>query len=72
MSTITLSRTTYQRLHRYARGYMSGTAKRLPDGRMSVPVDDDVVVRMDQLRKDHESDDQIILRMMNDWDRRNQ
>jgi hypothetical protein len=62
--TIILSDRSNRHLRRWAKGRMANTASPLPGGFWLVPVDDEIVARINELRMIGESDDQVIWRMM--------
>ncbi len=63
-NTIILSDRTRRHLGRFAKGTMGGGAAPLPGGFWQVPVDDEVAARINEMRRDGESDDQVIWREM--------
>ena len=67
-NTLILSATTYRRLHRYARGPMTKGGVPHPGGLVALPIDADIVARVAELRGPDETDEDVILRMMNAWD----
>ena len=62
--TIILSDRTHRHLGRFATGTMGGGAAALPGGFWQVPVDDEVATRINEMRRNFESDDQVIWREM--------
>lgn len=62
--TIVLSDRSNRHLRRWAKGRMANTASPLPGGFWLVPVDDEIVARINELRIAGESDDQVVWRMM--------
>ena len=62
--TIILSDRSNRHLRRWAKGSMADTASPLPGGFWLVPVDDEIVARINELRVKGETDDQVIWRMM--------
>ncbi|MCF6283624.1 MAG: hypothetical protein L3K26_00310 [Candidatus Hydrogenedentes bacterium] len=62
--TIVLSDRSNRHLRRWAKGRMANTASPLPGGFWLVPVDDEIVARINELRITGESDDQVVWRMM--------
>ena len=58
--TIILSDRSNRHLHRWAKGRMAKTASPLPGGFWLVPVDDEIVTRINELRIAGESDDQVV------------
>ncbi|NOX41486.1 MAG: hypothetical protein GXP05_13560 [Alphaproteobacteria bacterium] len=62
--TIILSDRTHRHLGRFAKGTMGGGASPLPGGFWQVPVDDEVVARINEMRRNFETDDQVVWREM--------
>ena len=62
--TLILSDRTHRHLNRFAKGTMGGGAVPLPGGFWQVPVDDEIIARINELRGSFESDDQVIWREM--------
>jgi len=62
--TIILSDRSNRHLRRWAKGRITKTATPLPGGFWQVPVDDEIVARINELRIAGETDDQVIWRMM--------
>jgi len=62
--TIILSDRSNLHLRRWVKGRIAKTATPLPDGFWQVPVDDEIVARINELRNEGETDDQVIWRMM--------
>ncbi|PHQ96429.1 MAG: hypothetical protein COB39_12120 [Marinosulfonomonas sp.] len=62
--TIILSDRSNRHLRRWAKGRIAKTATSLPGGFWQVPVDDEIVARINELRIAGETDDQVIWRMM--------
>jgi hypothetical protein len=62
--TIILSDRSNRHLRRWAKGRIAKTATPLPGSFWQVPVDDEVIARINELRNEGETDDQVIWRMM--------
>ncbi len=62
--TIILSDRSNRHLRRWAKGRIAKTATPLPGGFWQVPVDDEVIARINELRNEGETDDQVVWRMM--------
>jgi hypothetical protein len=62
--TIILSDRSNRHLRRWAKGSIAKTATPLPGGFWQVPVDDEVIARINELRNEGETDDQVVWRMM--------
>ena len=62
--TIILSDRSNRHLRRWATGRIAKTATPLPGGFWQVPVDDEIVARINELRNEGETDDQVVWRMM--------
>ena len=62
--TIILSDRTNRHLRRWAKGRIAKTATPLQGGFWQVPVDDEIVARINELRIEGETDDLVVWRMM--------
>ena len=72
MQVITISRTTYQRLGKYAQGLFRRTGTQLSGGKVAVPVSQDVYDRLEQMSiESGKSIDRCVLDAMNHWDKEN-
>lgn len=68
---ITISATTYQRLGRYAESSrMQRNGQPLEDGRVMIPVTEDVHAELSRLRGKDETWDDVLCRLMNQWDQK--